>query len=159
MLVSAKHHHESAIGIHMSPPSSHPISRLWVVIEHWCELPESHSKSHWPSILHMVVYMFPCYPLNSSHPLLAPLCLQVCALCLHLLCCRWGNIYFHFRLSLEGCVWVKSIKELRGKPDEFIYGSLKGQVIKKEVPFKLEAQLDSREREIYIYFIMLPLPY
>ena len=40
-----------------------------------------------PSILHVVVYMFPCYWLNSSHALLPPLCPQVCSLCLCLHCC------------------------------------------------------------------------
>ena len=37
------------------------------------------------SILHMVMYMFQCYSLNSSHPFLPPLCPQVC-LCQHLCC-------------------------------------------------------------------------
>ena len=36
---------------------------------------------------HMVMYMFPCYSLHSSHPLLPPLGPQVCSLCLHLHCC------------------------------------------------------------------------
>ena len=31
------------------------------------------SNSHWLSILHMVMYMFQCYSLKSSHPLLLPL--------------------------------------------------------------------------------------
>ena len=31
--------------------------------------------------------MFPCYSLNSSYPLLPPLCLLICSLCLHLYCC------------------------------------------------------------------------
>ena len=31
--------------------------------------------------------MFPCYSLNSSHPLIPPLCPQVRSLCLHLHCC------------------------------------------------------------------------
>ena len=31
------------------------------------------SNSHWLSILHMVMYMFQCYTLKSSHPLLLPL--------------------------------------------------------------------------------------
>ena len=40
-----------------------------------------------PSILHVVVYIFPCYWLNSSHTLLPPLRPQVCSLCLCLHCC------------------------------------------------------------------------
>ena len=45
------------------------------------------SNFHWLSILHMVMYMIPCYSLNSSHPLIPSLCPQVCSLCLHLHCC------------------------------------------------------------------------
>ena len=78
VLVSAVHHHEAARGIHMFPSSwtslpppipSHP-SRL----SHSTSLSSlSHTaNSHWLSILYMVVYMFPCYSLRLSHPLLAP---------------------------------------------------------------------------------------
>ena len=88
VLVSAIDQHESAIGIHVSPPS-------------WTSLPPptlSHPSSHraldlnslhhtenspWLSILHMVMYMFQCYSLNLSH--LPLLCLQVCTLCLRLI--------------------------------------------------------------------------
>ena len=45
------------------------------------------ANSHWLSVLYMVMYMFQCYSLNSSHPLLAPLCPQVYCLCLCLHCC------------------------------------------------------------------------
>ena len=38
-------------------------------------------------ILHRVRYIFQCYSLHSSHPLLPALCPQVCSLCLHL--CRF----------------------------------------------------------------------
>ena len=44
------------------------------------------ANSHWLSILHMVMYMFPCCSLNSSHPLL-PLLSKVCLLRLCLHCC------------------------------------------------------------------------
>ena len=37
-------------------------------------------------ILHIVMYIFQCYSLHSSHPLLPALCPQVCSLCLHLCC-------------------------------------------------------------------------
>ena len=42
---------------------------------------------HWLFILHMVMYMFPCYSLNSSNPLFPLVCPQVCYLCLCLHCC------------------------------------------------------------------------
>ena len=47
----------------------------------------STSNSHWLHILHMVMCVFQCYSLKSSHPLLPPLCPKVCSLCLCLLCC------------------------------------------------------------------------
>ena len=37
------------------------------------------ANSHWLSILHMVLYTFPCYSLNSFHPF-SPLCPQVFSL-------------------------------------------------------------------------------
>jgi len=52
------------------PPISHPIPPLCVVTEHWGELPGAHSKSHWLSVLLMVMRMFPCPSFNPSHPLL-----------------------------------------------------------------------------------------
>ena len=78
MLVSAIHQHESAIGIHMSPPSSP--SLLPPTPSHPAGLSQSPglsslshtAHSHWLSILHMVVYRFPGYSLHSSHPLLPP---------------------------------------------------------------------------------------
>ena len=38
------------------------------------------ATSYQLSILHTVVYIFQCYSLNSSHPLLPPLCPQVCSI-------------------------------------------------------------------------------
>ena len=38
------------------------------------------ASSHWRSILYMVMYVFPCYPLNLSQLPLPPLCAQVCSL-------------------------------------------------------------------------------
>ena len=64
---------ESAIGIHMAPFSWTSLSphtplgchRAWD-LSSLCHT----ANSHWPSLLHMVMYMFQCYYLNSSHPLL-----------------------------------------------------------------------------------------
>ena len=77
VLISAIHQHELSVGIHISPPSwsslpppapSHP-SRL-------SQSPGlsslSHTaNSHWLSILHVLVYMFPCCSLHSAYPLLS----------------------------------------------------------------------------------------
>ena len=84
-VVSAIHQYESALGIHMPPPTSHPIPPLGVVTGPWVEHPASHSR--FPlvlSILHMVVYIFPCSPLSSSNHLLPLLRPQFFSLCLHL---------------------------------------------------------------------------
>ena len=96
VLVSAVHKHESAIAIHMSPPSwaslppptsSHPSSLLQSSglssLSHTADSP-------WLSILYMVMYMSPCYSHHSSHPLLLPTppprVHKSCSLCLRLHC-------------------------------------------------------------------------
>ena len=55
--------------ISLSPPTSHT-SRLSQSVG----LSSLHqtANSHWLTILHMVMYMFPCYSLYLSHPLLPP---------------------------------------------------------------------------------------
>ena len=45
------------------------------------------SNLDWPSISHMVIYMFQCYSLKSSHPRLLPQSLKVCSLYMCLFCC------------------------------------------------------------------------
>ena len=93
MLVFAIQQRESAISVHLSPPSwtsfhtsnPHP-SRLSqsTVLSSLCYIATSHELS----ILHMVMYMLPCYSLKSSHPLLSrTLCPLVCSLCLCLYSC------------------------------------------------------------------------
>ena len=67
MLVSAIHQHESATGIHMSPPSWIPLPSP--APSHLLRLSQSTglsllchtAKSHLLSVLHMVIYMFPHY--------------------------------------------------------------------------------------------------
>ena len=93
VLVFAIHQHESATGIHMSPlswaslPSQTPsyLSRLSqsTRLNSLCQT----ADSHWLCILHMVMYMFSCYCLNSSHPFPPTLYPQVSSLCLYLYCC------------------------------------------------------------------------
>ena len=64
MKVSAIHHHESAIGIHMSPPSK-PLSYLYphptsLGCHRALALGSLHhtADSHWLSILHLVSQLF-----------------------------------------------------------------------------------------------------
>ena len=85
--------HESAISVYMSPSlwPSVPLSSP----SHPSRLSESTglsslghaAKSHWLSILHMVVYMFPCNSPYLSHPLLPILCPHICSQYLNLHCC------------------------------------------------------------------------
>ena len=65
--------------VHMCPPHPEPTSHL---PPHSIPLgcPRAPALSallhasnlHWPSILHVVIYMFQCYSLKSSHPCLLP---------------------------------------------------------------------------------------
>ena len=79
MMVFAIHWHESAIGIHMSPPSwihapppalDIPPQPTPVGCHKALTLGSLHltSYSHWLSVLHMVMYVFQCYSLKLSHP-------------------------------------------------------------------------------------------
>ena len=45
------------------------------------------SSLHWSFILHMVIYMFQCCSLKSSHPCILPHSPKVCSLHLCLFCC------------------------------------------------------------------------
>ena len=45
-----------------------------------------HRTLDWWSVSHMVIYMFRCYSLKSSHPCLLPQDPKICSLCLSLFC-------------------------------------------------------------------------
>ena len=45
------------------------------------------SNLHWPSVLHMVMFMFQCYCFKLSHPRLLPQSPKVCSLHMCLFCC------------------------------------------------------------------------
>ena len=53
---------------HDRPSHLPPQPTLWVVTESWFSLSPT-TNLHWLSILHMVMYMFPCYSLHLFHPL------------------------------------------------------------------------------------------
>ena len=90
MVVFAIHQHESATSVHVSPypeppstpPRSHPsgLSQCMSALFHALNL-------DWSSISHMVMYMFQCYSLKSSHPHLLPQSPKVYSLHLSLFCC------------------------------------------------------------------------
>ena len=91
VMVFAIHQHESAMGADMSPhpkPLSYQPPRP---IPLGCpRAPALSALLHTPnfhrsSVLHMVMYMFQCYSLKSSHPRLLPQSLKVGSLHLSLL--------------------------------------------------------------------------
>ena len=89
-MVFAIHQNESATGIHVSPPSGSPFHLLPLPLG-CCRAPTLGAlllalNFHWSSVLHMVMYLFQCCPLQSSHPCLLPLSPKVCSLHLCLLC-------------------------------------------------------------------------
>ena len=111
LMVFAIHQYESAIGIHVSPPSWTPSNLPPQPLPLGCHKAPAlgallHvSNLHWSSILHMVMYMFQCCSLRSSHPLLLLLSPKVCSLHLCLLCCSacrrvsttfLDSIYIHY---------------------------------------------------------------
>ena len=81
--------------VYMCPPSWTPLPVLSHPIPLGCPRAPAlgalrhASNLHWSSVLHMVMYMFQCYSLKSSHPHLLPLSPKVCSLhlCLLLLSC------------------------------------------------------------------------
>ena len=98
----AIHSHESAMGVHVFPiltlpPTSLPIPSLRVIPVYLSWAPSHASNWDWQSISHMIIYMFQCYSLKSSHPCLLPQSPKDCSshLCL---------LVFFFRLyyKLQG---------------------------------------------------------
>ena len=82
VLASAVHQYELVTGIHMSllnpPLISHPIPSTSSPTSRLSQTSALSSlghtaNSHLQSVLHMVMYMFPCYSLKSFYPLLPPL--------------------------------------------------------------------------------------
>ena len=76
--------------VYMCPPILNPLPTspsLWVIPEHqlWV-LCFMHRTWHWSSVLHIVIYMFQCCSLKSSHPHL-PQSPKVCSSRLCLFCC------------------------------------------------------------------------
>ena len=68
---------------HLPPhpiPQGHPNAPALSTLSHASNL-------DWWSISHMIIYMFQCYSLKSSHPRLLPQSPKVCSLHLCLFCC------------------------------------------------------------------------
>ena len=101
MKVSAIQQHELAMGIHVSthpecpshlPP--HPIPLCCPRAPALSALFHA-SNLHWLSISHMVIYMFQCYSVKSSHPCLLPQSPKFCYLHLSLFCCLAYRVIFY----------------------------------------------------------------
>ena len=112
LLVSTIYQHESAIGIHVSPPSwnsSHLLPRPTPL---GCRrAPDLSSLCHtwnvrWLSNFHMIICMFQCYSLNLSRPLLTPLCPQVFSLrlCPHCSLQYLLNTFLSLQFYLSICM-------------------------------------------------------
>ena len=77
LLSSAKYQYESAIGIHMFPPSwrslpsASPFHPSRLLQSPYLSSLNHTANFHWLSILHMVC-KFPCYSLHTSYSLLPP---------------------------------------------------------------------------------------
>ena len=89
----ATHQHGPAMGIHVFPHPKHllphpsPPVFLWLSQSTDFECPASCIKLALVICLHMVMYMFQCCSLKSSHPCLLPLSSKICVLHLCLLYC------------------------------------------------------------------------
>ena len=88
----AIHWHESAMGVHVFPilnlpATSLPIPSLWVIPVHQPWAPSHASNLDWWSVSHVIIYMFQCYSLKSSHPRLLPQSPKDCSIHLCLFCC------------------------------------------------------------------------
>ena len=97
-----EHQRESATGAHESshpePPSHHPPhpNPLGCPSAPALSALLHPSNSDWSSISHMVIYMFQCYSLKSSHPHLLPPSPKVCSLHLCLFCCLVYRVFLNF---------------------------------------------------------------
>ena len=87
----AIHQHESATGVHVFPilnpsPTSLSIPSLRVIPGTPSTLSHA-SNLYWQSVSHMIICMFQCYSLKSSHPRLLPQSPKDYSLHLCLFCC------------------------------------------------------------------------
>ena len=93
VVVFAIHWHKSAMAVQVFPilnppshlpphsiPQGHPSAPALSTLSHASNL-------DWWSVSHMIIYMFQCYSLRSSHPRLLPLSPKDCSVHLCLFCC------------------------------------------------------------------------
>ena len=104
------------ICFHPDPPSyfpSHPIPQGHPSAPALSTLSHA-SNLYWRSISHMIIYVFQCYSLKSSHPSLLPQSPNTCSLHLCLFCCLAYRaiitiflkyIYMHYYTVLAYMKW------------------------------------------------------
>ena len=98
----AIHWHESVTGVHVSHLPSHPIPLGCRSAPALSALFHA-SSLDWSSVSHMVIYMFQCCCLKSSHPRLLPQSPKVCSLYLCLFCCLAHRVITIFLNSIYMC--------------------------------------------------------
>ena len=80
-----------------SPPGSSVHGIFQARVLEWGAIPALNTLPHasnldWRSISHMIIYIFQCYPLKSSHPHLLLQSPKVCSLHLCLFCCLKNRV-------------------------------------------------------------------
>ena len=83
-------------------PQGHPSAPALSALSHASNL-------DWRSILHMVIYMFQCCSLKSSHPRLLPQSPKVCSFHLCLFCCHSYHLSKFHIYALIYCIGNSSI--------------------------------------------------
>ena len=127
-MVFAIHSHESAVGVHvfpiLKPP---PISLPNPIPQGHRSAPALSTLSHasnldCQSLSHMIIYMFQCHSLKSSHPHLLPQNPEVCSLHLCLFCClAYRVIVTIFLNSIYMCQYTVSVFFFRIIGSSFIH--------------------------------------
>ena len=112
VVVFAIHWYESAMSVHVSPilntlPPPHLIPLGCLRALALSALLQA-LNLHWSSVWHMVIYIFQCYSLKSSHPYLLPESPKVCSVCvfavLHIgfvITVFLNSIYMHDNLTFK----------------------------------------------------------
>ena len=107
----------------LPPPSpSHPSGSSQCTLSHASSL-------DWPSVSHLIIYMFQCYSLRSSHPRLLPQSPKVCSVHLCLFFCFAYRVSITLFLNSINSSFLKTLMlekvEGRGRRGDTTYSCLK----------------------------------
>ena len=97
VLVSARHQHESVVGMHMSPPSCNSLPAPTPICRRAPDLSSLHHTSHfhWLSNFAYGNVYISTLPSQFIPPSPSQLCPQFCSLCLHLYYCPANSSSYH----------------------------------------------------------------